>query len=158
MAELPQELDVNDYEERTEWTPMPEGEYDAIIIDSEFKANSKGTGQYLLVTIEVTKGDYAGRQLKEYLNLVNPSQTAVKIAEDKMKEIGRAVGLENVSNSTQVHNRPFVIKVKVEEAKPYTDKDGNERTGSPQNKITSFKKSAFPGEGSAPAAKEAGWK
>jgi hypothetical protein len=149
MALLPNAINVSEQPEMGEWAPIPEGEYDAIITNTELKPTNAGDGQYLQVDIEVTSGDHKGRKVTERLNFVNSNERAVKIAERILGSIGHAVGFEEgyeITDSNEIHNKPFVIKVKVEEPQEYTDKYGEKKMGSAQNSISSYKRSAFPGD------------
>lgn len=139
-----------------DYTPIPPGEYRVHVVDSDMKENSKRNGSFLLLELEVLDGEHAGRKLTERLNIDNPNQDAVDIAQRALNAICVAVGKLSISDSTELHNVPMIAVVKVDPAKPYVDKDGNQRPGSPQNSIKAYKpvggSTSSTGSGPAPAA------
>lgn len=132
-----------------EYTPIPPGEYLVHIIDSDMKPNSANTGSYLQLEIEILEGDSAGRKLTERLNLDNPNEKAVEIAQRTLNALCVAVGKLSISDSNELHGIPIVAVVKVDPAKPYV-KDGVEHPGSPQNSVRTYKPR---NAGAAPAAR-----
>lgn len=131
---------------------IPEGEYKAVIINSEMKDTSKG-GQALNLKFVITQGQYMNTELTERLNLINDNAAAVKIAAATLARIAKAAGLAALpQDSIALHNKPMVIKVKTEAAKPYTDKNGVEQQGSPRSVIDSRGYAAVPGVGVATPA------
>ncbi len=109
--------------------PVPAGEYAVVITDSEEKANSKNTGTYLQLNLEIIEGEYKGRKLWERLNLNNPSDEAVGIARSTLSSICRAVGVMKPNDSTDLHNLPMKVKVGMEKRKD---------TGELTNKIKGY--------------------
>jgi hypothetical protein len=130
--------------------PVPAGKYLAVITESELKGMKAGTGQYLQLTFEVLEGDYKGRHLWARLNLVNPSDKAVKIARAELSAVCRAVGVLAPSDSTDLHDLPLVLQVKCRK---------REDTGEVTNEIAAYHKrdaSPPPANGqAAPAAAQA---
>jgi hypothetical protein len=99
------------------FTPLPAGEYTCLIAASEEKPTASGSGEYLKLTIEVLDGEHKGRHLFENLNLKNPSEVAVKIAQQTLSAICRAVGVMRPQHAMELHGRPFVATVAVEKRK-----------------------------------------
>jgi hypothetical protein len=131
---------------------IPEGEYKATIIKSEMKDTSSG-GQALNLTFVITEGQYRNTELVERLNLINSNDTAVKIATETLARITKAAGMATLPNdSIQLHNKPMLVKVKTEPAKPYKDKNGVEQPGSPRSVLDSKGYAKLPGIGVAPSA------
>jgi hypothetical protein len=102
-------------EPRSAFEPLPAGEYEAIIEESEEKPTKDGRGSYLQLVVQVVAGDHKGRKLWARLNLNNPSQQAVEIARAELSAICRAVGVMNPQDSGELHNKPLVVAVKVRE-------------------------------------------
>lgn len=100
--------------EQQEFSALPEGQYVAIATASEMKPTKRGDGQLLQFTFEVLDGPCKGRKLWARLNLVNPNQTAVDIAQRELGAICRAAGVIRPSDSAELHNRPLLITVSVE--------------------------------------------
>lgn len=151
-----QEFNVNDVAEREDFTPLPAGTYNAMVVASEMKATKDLKGEYLQLEIEVIDGANAGRKLFERLNLKNSNQQAVDIAYRTLAELTRAVGKVTIKDSEELHNKRLQVVVEVEQGKPYT-KDGVTKEGKPQNVIKKYLAVGAPATagqvtGSAPAA------
>lgn len=97
----------------TSFEPVPAGKYLAAITDSEMKPTKSGGGSYLHLTFTILDGEQKGRVLWARLNLVNPNATAVKIARGELSAICRAVGVLQPRDSTELHNLPLLITVKL---------------------------------------------
>ena len=111
MAGLGQVFNANDHESMGDFSPIPAGEYLAVITESAFKATKDGTGEYLQMKLEVIDGDYKGRNLFVRLNLVNKNPQAVEIAKRELATIGRATGVLVANDSAQFHDKPMMVKV-----------------------------------------------
>ena len=98
------------------FTPLPAGDYQAIITESETKATKDGQGQYLQLKLQIQGGDFAGRVLFDRLNLWNNNQQSQEIAQRALSAICHAVGILQVGDSQELHNRPLIATVKVKPA------------------------------------------
>lgn len=136
MVQLAQTYKVDDLPSGDDYTPLPAGQYKAMIVSSEMKDASTG-GRYLQLEIDVTEGNYSGRKLFERLNLENKNPQAVEIAFKTLSSICKAVALAEIGDSNQLHNKPFLMELDIEKGKPYT-KDGVEKMGSDQNRIKKY--------------------
>ena len=96
---------------------LPEGWYEALIIDSETKPTKAGTGHYLQLTLEVTEGEHKGRYVWDRLNLDNPNETAVAIAQETLASICHAVGVLEPKETEELHDKPLSVRVAVQPAK-----------------------------------------
>ena len=92
--------------------PIPAGKYLAMITASEMKPNKAGTGQYLELVFTIIEGEFKNRSLWARLNLDNPNELAVKIAQAELSAICRAVGVLQPRDSIELHNLPLVITVR----------------------------------------------
>ena len=129
----------------TDYEAIPAGKYLAIISNSEMKPTKNGTGTYLELTFQVIDGQYKNRLLWSRLNLSNPNNQAVQIAQGELSAICRAVGVLQPKDSAELHNLPLQITVKckkredtgdvVNEIKGYAKKEA--ATGQPQQETTS---------------------
>lgn len=108
--------------------PIPAGDYLAIIIASERKKNRANTAELLELTFQVVDGPYKGRQLRTWLNLYHPNETAQKIAQAELSAICRAVGVLRPKDSAELHNLPLVVTVKVKRRSD-NDETVNEASG-----------------------------
>jgi hypothetical protein len=107
-------FDASTVPEQQEFTALPEGQYVMIATSSEWKATKAGTGEYLQFVFEVLDGPSKGRKVWARLNLKNPNQTAVDIAQRELAALCRAVGVIKPSNSAELHNTPFLATIGIE--------------------------------------------
>ena len=129
----------------TDFEPIPAGKYLAIISNSEMKPTKTGSGTYLELTFQVIEGQYKNRLLWSRLNLSNPNNQAVQIAQGELSAICRAVGVMQPKDSAELHNLPLQITVKckkrkdtgdvVNEIKGYSKKEAT--MGLPQQETSS---------------------
>lgn len=109
--------------------PVPAGWYKVVIVESEEKPTKAQTGSYLQLTLEVIEGAHQGRKVFERLNLSNPNVTAVEIAQRTLSGICRAVNVRLPRNSSDLHDKPLMAKIKVTPAR-----DGYE----PGNEVSEY--------------------
>ena len=128
-------FDANPVEPADDLEPIPAGKYVAVITDSEMKPTKAGTEIIFSLTFQIVEGEYANRLLWVRLNLDNPNATAVEIARRELSSICRSVGVLVPTDSTDLHNLPCVIHVRVKrrndtgelqnEVKGYSKKDAS---------------------------------
>jgi Protein of unknown function (DUF669). len=123
------------------YDPIPAGWYSVMITDSEFKATSAGTGQYLKLRFDVIEGEHQGRVIFTNLNLDNPNPKAVEIAQKDLAQICHAVGVMAPDDSTELHDKPLQAKVTIRPAR-----DGYDA----QNEVKGYR--AMEGASAAPSA------
>lgn len=124
---------------------VPPGWYNTVISKSEMKPTSTGNGSYLQLELTILDGEHKGRKLFDRMNLNNPSATAVEIAQKRLSAYCHATNVINVSNSMQLHNIPFKVKVKLKPAEGQYDES---------NEITAVK--ALDSTDAAPVAQAGG--
>jgi len=110
-------FDASQVDPTNEFEVLPAGDYTVMIVDSEMKPTKDQQGQYLQLTEEVLDGPYKGRKFWDRLNLVNPNQQAVEIAQRTLSQSCHAVGILQVQDSAELHNRPLVARLKVRPAR-----------------------------------------
>ncbi|NBT30477.1 MAG: DUF669 domain-containing protein [Rhodobacteraceae bacterium] len=103
-------------EPNTAFEPLPAGWYKAVITESAEKPTKAMTGSYLQLRIEVIEGQHKGRVLFDRLNLKNPNETAVDIAQRTLSAICRAVNVRTPRSSSDLHDKPLMVKVAVKPA------------------------------------------
>ena len=118
MAFLGGTFDASQVEPDQPRDPLPAGEYLAQIIDSSMEPTKSNNGQFLKLTYQVVDGPMQGRMVWARLNLDNPNEKAVEIAQRQLSAICHACGALQVNDSVQLHNLPHVIKVDVEQRDP----------------------------------------
>lgn len=112
-----------------DFSPIPVGDYPAMIVDSDVKPTKARNGHYAELVFEVTEGKYKGRKVWARLNLDNPNAKAVEIAQRELSAICHAVGKLEISDTQELHYKPLMIRVDIEESEGY----------SPRNEIKSYK-------------------
>ena len=142
MANL--NFNANNVDPQDVFDPIPAGKYLAIITESEMKPTKSGNGSYLELKFQIIEGEYKGRLLWSRLNLNNPNQLTVQIAQGELSAICRAVGVMTPNDSVELHNLPLLVTVKcrkredtgeiVNEIKGYSKKEA--ASGQPQQAET----------------------
>lgn len=144
MVALPQTFKVNDPAVAGgsgKSVLIPEGNYKAIIINSDFKDTNDKAGKKLELEIVIVEGDYKDTVFIENLNLINNSQKAVEVAYKTLARISEAIGLEETpADSNLLHNQPLLIEVKTKPAEPWTNKEGQKMEGKERSEIKGYKK------------------
>ena len=110
------------------FAPIPAGDYEAVIVGSEMKDTKEGGGKYLKLELQVLSGPYQNRKLFTNLNLVNKNEQAVQIAKGTLSAICRAVGVLTPKESSELHNKPMIVTVKIRKGDGEYD-DQNECKG-----------------------------
>lgn len=114
MALLPTgQFNAEEIEPSSSMQPVPPGEYEVMIVDSEMRQTSAGTGEYLKLTFRITEGEYEGRFVWKNLNLVNPNEQAVEIANRELSAICHAVDVLQPEDSQELHGIPMSARIKV---------------------------------------------
>ena len=107
------ELNFNAYEVEpaSEYTPLPNGQYVAVISESTVKPTKKGDGRLLELVFVVIEGEYANRKVWARLNIANRNPDAQRIGNGHLSSICRAVGVMRPGDSSELHNLPIKITV-----------------------------------------------
>lgn len=116
MAQLPDVFNAKDNEKMGGFEPIPAGWYLAEITKSEMKDTKAGTGKYLTCQLKVLDGEFKGRYLFNLLNLINPNQVAVEIAQKELASMCEACGLDEIEDSTELHGIAMAVRVKIKPA------------------------------------------
>ena len=114
---------------------LPEGEYEMIVTKSDTKPTKAGNGHYLELEMQIIAGQFSGRRHWERLNLDNPSQQTVKIAQEQLARLCMAMGLDEIQDSEELHDRAFIATL------------GIDKKDATRNMVWDYK----PAEGAAPA-------
>lgn len=144
------QFDVDEHEPKNmNFEPLPKGRYLAMISSTEVKPTSNGAGMLLKLEFDILESGFEGRKVFDQLNIKNPSEKAEQIGRGMLSALCRALGkLGIVDDSTELHDLPLIISVKIEPASAgYQAK----------NKITGFypaEKVQAPKKKAAPAAKK----
>jgi hypothetical protein len=98
---------------------IPAGKYKCVIVSSEERPTKAMTGTMLKLQIQVIEGPHQGAMVFDQLNINNPSQTAQEIAQRTLSAICRATGVMMPQDSSDLHNKPLLVTVRMENSKEY---------------------------------------
>lgn len=128
MAELPEVFSPADIpEDDRNFDPIPAGTYTMQVIESKLEDTKTGSGQMLVLTLEVMEGEHANQRIWDRLNIVNDSADAQRIAQRALANLCIAIGVEECKDSEELHFKPFEAKVTIQR-----DKSGQY---GPQNRV-----------------------
>ena len=122
-------FDATGVEPAGSFDPLPAGDYEVVIVESTWKPTKAGTGSYLELKAQVTKGEHEKRNLWARLNLKKPNATAVEIAKRELSAICHAVGVLRPKAKEELHGIPLVAKVVVKD----------NQNGEPTNEVKGWK-------------------
>lgn len=118
MAQLNETFDPNEVpEDDRNFDPLPAGDYDLQVIESEIKETKDGSGEYLKLTMEVISGPHTNRRLWDNLNIRNPNADAQRIAQRALADLCLATGVSQLRDSEELHFKPFVGRVSIRQDK-----------------------------------------
>lgn len=110
------DFDALSVEPHKAFDPVPPGEYRAFIVNSEVKDTSNGKGEYLKLEWIIAEGQFANRRVFQNINIKNPNAQAQRIAQGELSAICRATGKSRVVDSSELHNIPVIIKLRIKPA------------------------------------------
>jgi hypothetical protein len=102
---------------------IPAGTYNARIIESDVKPLKSGNGEGLSLTFEIIDGPHKSRRVWASLNVKHNNPTAQGIAQQQLSSICHATGVTKLTDTSQLHNRPLKIRVKIRKDEQYGDKN-----------------------------------
>lgn len=103
--------------------PIPAGVYPAQIIESELRALKSGNGEALALQFEILGNQFAGRRVFANLNIHHNNPEAQRIAQEQLSAICHAVGVMQLQDSSQLHNKPMNVRVKIRKQEGYEDRN-----------------------------------
>lgn len=140
------------------------GEYAFQIVKSDVKGTKAGNGTMLVFEAACIEEGFNGKRLTIRLNVQNPNPTAVEIAYRDLSAICHVVGVLQLTDTQQLHGKPFRIRLEklprpdapdkfTNEIRAYLDMAGNPPTkGQPAGGGTAAPQApAAPQQPAAPA-------
>ena len=142
MADLGETFDPGSVPEReNNYEPIPAGLYTVQITDSEVVDLKSGNGRSLVLTFEITEGQYQGRKLWDRLNIQHTNQEAQAISQRTLADLFLATNSAPTRDSEDLHFKPMTARVAI---------DAKDPAYAPKNVIKAYK-----AKGGAPAATHA---
>ena len=114
---------------------VPKGWYNVMMTESERKPTQDGSSQYLRTVFTIVDGQFKGMKIYNNFNDQHANPQTREIAARQISALMHAIGVMQITDTSQLHNRPLKVKVKVR-----VDKEG---TYDDQNDITAFKPMSF---------------
>ena len=147
MASLGTTFDPNEVpQDERSFEPLPVGDYNCQITESEIIETRTG-GEMLKLTLEVIDGPFANRKVWDNLNIRNANATAQSIAHRALADLCAACGSGPISDSDELHFKPFVATLKIEPERTVGD-----RTYDARNAVKRYKgRGGQPPAGKSPA-------
>lgn len=108
---------------------LPAGMYHCMAVESDVTPTKSGTGMVARFTLQVIDGQFAGRKLFARINIQNQHPEAERIGQSQLSALCHAVGVLNVTDTAQLHNKPFRAKVKIRKDATGQYEDQNEVSG-----------------------------
>ena len=104
-------------ESGSDFTVLPPGKYQAVIICDELKDTKAGTGKILVLRLQVQdRGEFFGTEIIDRLNIINPSEKAQAIGQGVLKRICNLLSVPFPPPDTRkLYGRPLTVTVKIEE-------------------------------------------
>lgn len=99
------------------YTPLPAGDYQMEIVESEYGSTSKGTGMILKCKAQIVGGEYEGRPFYLNYNLQNDNETAQEIGQRDFAGLRRATGVLAPDDSEELHFKTFGVTLGVKARK-----------------------------------------
>lgn len=94
---------------------LPPGKYTVAITSEQIVDLSNGRGSALAFNYTVKEGPQKGAVVRELLNLWHTSQEAVAMARSRLAAIVKALGIQQLGDTTILHNRPFCVQLRCRE-------------------------------------------
>ena len=124
-------FDTNSVEKReSNYELLPAGWYTAQVVESEIVPLKSGNGQALKMTFEVLQEGYRNRKVWARLNVRHStSPKAEQIAQQQLRELCESAGIVRLQDTSELHNKPVEIKVKIRKDDSGQYEDQNEISG-----------------------------
>lgn len=128
-----------------EGTPLPPGIYTGVIVKTAQREtqgkNGNSGGVMVEVEFDITSPEEfanSGRKVWDRFNIVNASAEAVRISKENLADLGLAAGYEVLEDDEQLMGQEVMMRLVVEPAKPYKDRQGVDQLGKPTNKCLKY--------------------
>ena len=99
--------------------PLPDGEYNVVINDADYKETKNGNGYYVSVEFEVYEGEHSSRRVWSNYSLVNSNPKAQEIGEQQFAKLClAALGKLSCSDTDELIGKTVTIGVGLEKNDP----------------------------------------
>ena len=105
LADMPAEDEFDN-------TPLPSGNYEAVIKHAD-QHESKSGNTSLKLEWQIVEGNHKGRLIWQYINAWHESERTREIAMKELGRVMRAVGIDDLNDVSQLRNKLANIHLKV---------------------------------------------
>lgn len=112
-----------------DYSLLPLGDYMAQVTESSIEPLKSGNGQCLKLVVTILQEGYNGRKVFCRLNVRHTNPQAEQIAQQQLSDLCKAVGVVRMQDTTELHNKPFVARVKIRKSNDPQYADQNEIQG-----------------------------
>lgn len=110
------------------FSPLPAGVYLAHAVESAVAPTRTG-GQMIKMTFQVLQGQYANRKVFANINVRNSNPDAERIGQSQLSALCHATGVLQLQDTSQLHNKPVNIRVRIRKDDTGQYGDKNEVSG-----------------------------
>ena len=122
MALLNEVFSAEEAAPEQDFSPLPAGEYQAIVTAAELKNTKNSTGQYIQVTYEIAGPTHIGRLVWQNFNIRNANPKAAEIGRQQLGSLLKASGLNTIEDTDQLMSGRMVsLKLAVRKSEEWGD-------------------------------------
>lgn len=108
---------------------LPAGWYIAQVSESDIVPLNSGNGQALKMTFDILSEQGRGRKVWARLNIQHTNPKAETIAQQQLRELCDSIGIVQMQDTVELHNKPVQIRVKIRKSEDPQYEDSNEISG-----------------------------
>lgn len=108
---------------------LPPGWYIAQVSESDIVPLNSGNGQALKMTFDILSEQGRGRKVWARLNIQHTNPKAETIAQQQLRELCDSIGIVQMQDTVELHNKPVQIRVKIRKSEDPQYEDSNEISG-----------------------------
>lgn len=119
-------FDATKVSPQSDRSAVPPDTYDVILTGSDIKPGKTPTDRQMSLNMRIISGPLNGGSIFQTLNIIHSNPTAQQIAQSEFSALCHAIGILNISDTTQLHGRPFKVKTSI--------RNGTDKLGQPDGK------------------------
>lgn len=117
-------FDATKVSPQSDRSAVPPDTYDVILTGSEIKPGKTPADRKMELNFRIISGPLNGATIFQTLNIVHSNPTAQQIAQSEFSALCHAIGIMQISDTTQLHGRPLKLKTGI--------RNGTYKAGHPQ--------------------------
>lgn len=100
---------------KTNFAPLPKGNYNGCLISDIIKTSKKDGTQYYSLKFLIIDGDYKGRYVFKSLLLNHPKEEVRMFAQKFVKQLLTATGVEEMNDFEEFYRTPLCLHIGVKD-------------------------------------------